>query len=411
MLTAVLILNLAVAGTAVSAPLSGEGPARSADAELARMGREIPGFGGLFYDAQGRPNVYLLDPDGAGGAALKSLGPEVQVRRGDYEFERLLGWRQELRSLLALPGVVFLDVDEARNRVVVGLDSTFRSKGLDRDRLEERLSAASIPRQAVVLAETGPIAPLTGLEEKRARPAPTSGLQSKIRPVPGGIQIAFSVFACTLGFNAYRGNVFGFVTNTHCTNVRGEVDGTRYYQERPTSGAIATEIADPPYFTDPPCPPGRRCRFSDSAFAKYDNPRLGSLGKIAKPVSGEPSAGTLVLNPATSRFTVKGRAGARFAGDVVYKVGRTTGWTYGPVDRTCVDVAVAGTDVILFCQSLVTAGVGGGDSGSPVFTWSGLTDVNLVGILWGGGTSGGQTVFAFSPLEAIEEELGPLRLN
>src|SRR6185295_7218467 len=215
---------LALAQPARSLPVSGESPARSADRELARMGREIPGFGGLFYDGQGRPNVYLLDPRGT-GAALKSLGQEVVVRQGEYEFARLLAWRYELRPLLALPGVVYLDVDEARNRVVLGLDADSRSKSLDRDRLERELLFTRVPRQAVLLEEAAPVVPLVNL-------------RSKFRPAAGGIQILFPVAPplygiCTLGFNAFLGKAFGFVINSHCTGVRGEVDGISYFQSLP----------------------------------------------------------------------------------------------------------------------------------------------------------------------------------
>ena len=269
-MTAALVLHLALAASAAAASISGGfggGPARSTDQELVRMGREIPGFGGLYYDGQGRPNVYLLDPDGAGRSALKSLGAEVVVHRGDYELERLVDWRLDLRPVLSLPGVVFLDVDEARNRIVVGLDSASRSKSLDRGRLELRLLSTGVPRQAVLLEEAAPIEPMAGLRDK-------------LRPAPGGAQIVFSPFVCTLGFNAFRGRDFGFVINSHCTNVRGEVDGTRYSQNVPGSGTgIGAEIADPSYSTDPPCPAGKRCRLSDSAFAKYDNPRLGRPGQ------------------------------------------------------------------------------------------------------------------------------------
>jgi hypothetical protein len=52
----------------------------------------------------------------------------------------------------------------------------------------------------------------------------------------------------------------------------------------------------------------------------------------------------------------------------------------------------------------VSAGVGGGDSGSPVFM--GTNNVTLVGILWGGNSSG--TQFVFSPIANIEQELGSL---
>jgi hypothetical protein len=392
---AVVTLQLALAAAAF-----GEGAARSADEELARIGREVPGFGGLFYDEQGRPNVYLLDLDGPGAAALKSLGPEVLLRRGDYELDRLLSWKAELRPLLALPGVVLLDVDEARNRLVIGLDATSRSKGLDRDRLERQLLSVSVPRQAVELVETSPFEPWVGV-------------QSKLRPVPGGVQIVFSNFACTLGFNAYRGNVFGFVVNSHCTGVRGEIDGMRYSQSVPSSGQIGTEIADPGFSSDPPCPFARRCRFSDAAFARYDKPRTGVLGKIARPTFGETEQGSLTLNPAGARFTITGRVASPLAGDVVHKVGRTTGWTFGSVVRTCADINISNNDVTMFCQSVVRGGGGPGDSGSPVFyrTGGGIK-VKLAGILWGGGfDSVFGAIFSFSPLENIEQELGPLRVN
>lgn len=402
----VMAVHLGIgAWPAFPAAISGDGPRRSTDAELVRMGREIPGFGGLFYDEQGRPNVYLLEAKGAGAVALKRLGPEVRVRQGEYEFERLLAWRYELRPLLALPGVVFLDVDEARNRVVLALDATSRSKSLDRDRLERELLFTGVPRQAVLLEEAAPVEPLVNV-------------QSKLRPTPGGIQILFPsnpplYGVCTLGFNAVRAGVFGFVINSHCTGVRGGIDGMIYYQSLPPDGTIGTEIADPNYFTDPPCPPGRQCRVSDSAFAKYAKPRLGILGKIARPTFGDSENGSLTLSPGTARFTIAGRVGSPLTGEIVHKVGRTTGWTYGTVISTCVDTNITGTDYTQLCQARVRGGGGPGDSGSPVFYRVGAsTKIKLAGILWGGTfdpVSG--ATYVFSPLDNIEEELGPLKVN
>jgi hypothetical protein len=50
--------------------------------------------------------------------------------------------------------------------------------------------------------------------------------------------------------------------------------------------------------------------------------------------------------------------------------------------------------------------VGGGDSGSGVFTRKGGNRVTLIGILWGG--SGDNRTFVFSPLKSIQDELGPV---
>lgn len=395
-LIAVLSIPLMSGGVALSSPPAGEGPVRSVDDELLRIGRQIPGFGGLFYDEQGRPSVYLLEPEGGGAAAVKSLGTDVRVLRGDYEIERLLAWRHEIRPLLGLPGVAFLDTDEARNRVVVGVDS--RAKGTDLGRLERELLAAGVPREAVVFQEAAPFEDLVGLRDK-------------IRPVPGGSQIVFSNFACTLGFNAFRGNVFGFVVNSHCSNVRGESDGTRYSQSTPTSGGIGTEIVDPGFSTLPPCPAGRRCRMSDAAFARYDKASLGGQGKIARTLSGGTETGSLTLKNAGARFTITGRRSSPLQGETVHKVGRTTGWTFGTVTGTCVD-ANNSTDITLFCQSVVRAGSGSGDSGSPVFYVLPGNKARLVGILWGGRTDPNLgTLYAFSPLQNIETELGQLEVN
>ena len=394
--TLALVLSISLGGPA-DASDGDKGPAQSIDDELVRMGREIPGFGGLYYDEQGRPNVYLLDPSGAGGTALKALGAEVRVHRGDFEFERLLDWRQQLRPLLSLPGVVFLDVDEARNRIVIGVDSSPQGN-LNHDRLEHEILTTGVPRLAILLKETGHAEPLIGL-------------QDKLRPVPGGAQIVFSSFICTLGFNAFRGRDFGFVTNSHCTDVFGEVEGTRYSQNVPASGSIGTETADPGFSSDPPCPVGKRCRFSDSAFAKYDNPRLGGLGKIARPMSSGSEVGSTTLKDPSARFTLTGRTGSPLAGDVVQKVGRTTGWTYGSVVGTCVDINET-SDITLFCQSMVQIGGGPGDSGAPVFFRLPGNKARLVGILWGGAVDPDLGIVGiFSPLANIEADLGPLKVN
>lgn len=385
--TLALTLQLALAG-ALSAQA---GPY---DDELVRLGASIPGFGGLFYDEEGSPNVYLVDP-GRTGPVVKSLGAGVRIRQADYEFRELVGWRLELRALLGLPGVVFLDVDETRNRVVLGVDATSRNKALDRDRLERELLLRGVPREAVVVEETAPFAEVVGV-------------QDKFRPAPGGVQINFNNFVCTLGFNATRGKVAGFVTNSHCSSVRGTADGTRYYQSNTAGGAIGTELVDPVYITDSRCPAGRKCRFSDSAFVKYDKKSLGNFARLARPTG----PGSLTVRPAGARFVIKGKADGPAAGQAVNKVGRSTGWSAGPVTSTCVDVSSSVTEYTLFCQGLARANVAGGDSGSPVFVRTRKNDVTLVGLLWAGGADGaGNTVFAFSPLENVEMELGTLKVH
>lgn len=375
------------------------------DDELVEMGRAIPGFGGLFYDAEGYPNVYLTDPEAkVAVSSLKSLG-DVRVLRGDYEFERLVEWRKALRPTLGQPGVVYLDVDETRNRVVVGLDAT-RGKSLDRGALAKAVADRGVPAGAVVYLEVAPLREI-GLERVDAGKAkPSANVQNAIRPVPGGVQIYFTGHLCTLSFNAFLGSDFGFVTNSHCSEKRGEADGTLYSQSLPGDGPIASETADPEYLVGGDCPAGRKCRFSDSAFARYDASSTGSFKKIAKTTSKN---GSLTLKPANARFTLKAK-GSAFVGQSVNKVGRSSGWTAGTVAGTCVDVSSSATEYTLFCQHLVNATSEGGDSGSPVFSVVKGTNVKLLGILWAGGSGPDGPIFAFSPLESVEAELGALRL-
>jgi hypothetical protein len=98
-------------------------------------------------------------------------------------------------------------------------------------------------------------------------------------------------------------------------------------------------------------------------------------------------------------------------GTQVNKIGRTTGWTQGNVTNTCVTTNVSGSNITQLCQTFVqnpngAVVVGGGDSGSNVFRITDGNNVQLVGILWGGNSSG--TQFVFSPLQQVQRELGTL---
>jgi hypothetical protein len=117
--------------------------------------------------------------------------------------------------------------------------------------------------------------------------------------------------------------------------------------------------------------------------------------------------GSLTVNPAGTRFTVTGKQNFPSVNQTLVKIGRTTGWTQGPVTNTCVNINVSGTNITQLCQDLVTAGVSGGDSGSPVILRSGTSNAIWAGLLWGGG--GGS--FAMSAVENIQTELGTLTVN
>ncbi|MBI4545303.1 MAG: hypothetical protein HY703_08920 [Gemmatimonadetes bacterium] len=359
------------------------------------LARSIPGFGGLFLDDEGRPTVYLKDV-AQEGRARRVLGAfarvhgyapsDVRVLEADYDYLELDRWfKRSTPGVLVLPGTVFTDLDEAHNRLLIGVEEA----GLE-PVIEQVMARLRIPSDAFEISVVPPI-------------QFAATLRDRWRPTIGGIQIHFSRFLCTLGFNAFDGTERSFITNSHCTEKQGGVEGTDYFQ--PTSSVdptvIADEVEDPVYFTGGVCPRGKKCRYSDSSRALYRSGTDSKLGAIAQ-TSG-PNNGDLNV---TGEFSIGGK-GDVVVGTVVNKVGRTTGWTQGKVTNTCVNTSVLGTNIMQLCQHFVSAGVAGGDSGSPVFT--GTATVTLVGILWGG-TSDNST-FVFSPINQVEQELGTLTVN
>ena len=294
-------------------------------------------------------------------------------------------------AVLALSGTVFGDNDEVNHRLVFGVEN-------------ERV----IPAVRTVLSQFG--IPSSDYEIRVTAPIhQVATLRDRWRPTQAGIQIHFGRFLCSLGFNADAGTERSFITASHCTNSQGGVEGTQYYQPLSSVDAtvIATEVADPEYFTfmdNPICPRGKQCRYSDSSRELYSGSVASTRGAIAR-TRGANNNSLDVIGSFTVTSQDDAGTGAP-VGAVVNKVGRTTGWTQGPVTNTCVNTNVFGSPIHQLCQTFVAAGVGGGDSGSGVFTITRGTNVTLVGILWGG--SGDGRTFVFSPFNQIEQELGHL---
>ena len=318
----------------------------------------------------------------------------MQVRPGKFSWEELERWQASVSTeALGLPGAVFVDADEASNQVTVGVE---RGKG---SQVRAALARLGLPASAAVVRETDPVTFAVA-----PKPKGTS-LQSLVRPIHGGTQINFPGFLCTLGFSANDGSQRSFITNSHCTNVQGGVDNTPYWQPLQSTAPtqIATEVEDPNYSTNlPGCPGGRVCRRADASRALYSSTGAPTsavaFGKISK--TSRPGRNLTI----TGEFSITAE-GEAVQGQTVNKVGRTTGWSQGVVTSVCANTAVSGTNITQLCQDFVSASVGSGDSGSPVFAITSGTNVTLLGILWGGS---GSSSFVFSPLSNIEGELGAL---
>ena len=289
-------------------------------------------------------------------------------------------------AVMALGGTVFADNDEVAGKLVFGVENEHAIPGVER-----ALAALGASADDYAVEVTEPIRALTTLRDR-------------YRPTEAGIQIHFGNYLCSMGFNADHNGERSFITASHCTNTQGGTEGTQYYQPVSTTDAtvIATEVDDPRYFKGGVCPRGKKCRYSDSSRELYAASVGSNRGEIVKTTGANNNsltdAGTFTVTSqdvTTSSFQI---------GLVLNKVGRTTGWTQGPVSRTCVNTNVQGSQVHQLCQTFVDAGVAGGDSGSPVFRITGGDNVELVGILWGGGTG----YYVMSPLAQVVQELGAL---
>jgi hypothetical protein len=292
-------------------------------------------------------------------------------------------------EVLALPGTVFADFDELNGRLLFGVENAAAIRGV-----ETALGRLGLARSTYAVQVTQPV-------------VFAKTLQQEFDPTLGGIQINFPGFLCTMGFNVDHAGERSFITNSHCTTTQGGVEGTEYWQ--PLSSVnpevIATEVEDPTYFTrqqNSVCPAGKRCRYSDASRAAYKAGTASDQGLIATTTAA--NNGSLEV---AGTFTVTSQENSKtnFAvGTVVNKVGRTTGWSRGTVSNTCVHTNVSGSRITQLCQTFVSAGVGSGDSGSPVFIET-SNGVQLVGILWGGS---GSTTFVFSPLANVIREIGSI---
>jgi hypothetical protein len=406
------------------------------DAEFAHMAREVPGFGGMFYDESGTLQVYMTrrqlrsaevqDVKEKVGRSMQARGRgmpaahQIEIREGEHDFLQLATYNSRMLPVLTVPGVVFTDIDETQNRLRVGVEA-----GVSQADIQHALQMLDVPLDAVSIEVTEPITPMSTLRDLQ-------------EPLAGGLQLVFQRgagwFACTLGFNVTRGgpgqgraqgrNETFFATNSHCTVQRGAVAPTEYWHpwspplaHLGTVGSIVgVEVLDPPFFTDP-CFAGWVCRWSDAALVRHTqgtSAKLGAIYRTRSFTTGNVAATLELIDEGAPKFFfIQGESPSPMVGETLDKVGRTTGWTRGPVTQTCLNAGIAGVvATAMLCQDRVRAMVAGGDSGSPVFQQQGDSkDAILYGILWGGSVQAGQQTYVFSALENMRADLGNFRTH
>lgn len=183
-------------------------------------------------------------------------------------------------------------------------------------------------------------------------------------------------------------------------------DNGAIYQHVTTGGGqwVGNEIHDPNHFTCYPYTHG--CRYSDATMTFVTGSTSWNMGYIARTtnrVLGWGTDGSVVISTSNPRMEIVASVDYTMSGQVVEKIGRSSGWTYGEVDQTC--YLGVGTDgLVRICSYDARYYARGGDSGAPVFSWGGGNTVTLHGIHWG--SNEGRQRGVYSPLGGLRLDLG-----
>lgn len=344
--------------------------------EYEEIARQVPGYAAHWYDPQGNRVIRLTDLskqslavqviDGRGQPELAEGETRTGVTnfiQSTYDFATLRSFRNRVTyAVLRVDSVALVDLDEQRNRLFIGLAAE-RARAA----VEAELVKAGVPLSAAIIEVTG-------------APEQYQTLQNFFRPLRSGFQIQNPAGVnCTLGVPSV-GMGPAYITASHCTQVFWWNTGTGFFQNV-VAGAnfIGAETVDPAGWA---CG-ALTCRRSDAALIPVAAgvPAANQVARTAW--FGWHWAGGSINTAGIAPFNVVNPPLMWPAvGQIVDKVGRTTGWNRGVVTNTCVNVP-GPPGRLLMCQSLITNLSGPGDSGSPVFRQLPANTARITGLLWG----------------------------
>ena len=416
---ALLIAALGGASTAVA------GRVETLDDRFFRVATQAPGFAGAYYADSGaltiavkpgRKSLTSREASRSLSALTRVFGKgvlrpmpssrrsqprfgRVEYRLADYRFDDLYRWYARLRPVLKIRGVAYTDIDERRNRLVVGV-----SGGKPTAAIANYISASGIPFSSVLFEDS----------QELYYYYSGSIIGSEQRPALSGIELGTQAGGrCTIGFNVWFPDWWwsspGFVTAGHC-GTPGDLSADSF--EQPEGGdVIAAEHNNPGFWSGGDCPTDG-CRYSDSALVRYDNDvEFAGSASIIRTLNFNASVN---VDESNQTIDIAGESPWLLSGDEVHKVGVGRGWTIGTIGDTCVDRAAPGDASRTFlCQydanSLDTSPIACvGDSGAPVFFWHETIapQAALAGILFAGTEAQCSSTYVFSPMLGIREDLG-----
>lgn len=417
-------------------------PHERLDLEIARR---YPAYAGFYLEGR-QPRVRVTDL--AAGAEIaaevlrlfqerRGVGiPTPIVEEAEFTFLELAGWRDVIAAELfgrRETGIVSLDVEVRRNRVVVGV-----LPEADMEAARERVSSLGIPLEAVVFVEESYVVPDRGPVSLSRSVQTAEKLTQWWDTIVGGIQYEYknqsgSGKTCTLGpmvlknYNSADGTFEerGYLTVSHCSTVPYDTDVGTNWQNRDfySDNVIGTETLDPKRMTGPiqyevpndtvtrevNCQDYDGCRWSDAAYTTYDTAAVSRPHGMA--LVAEPDGkNTTEVNQSSMGFQVSGEVPNPVEGDSVHKVGKNSGWTSGEVKFACKDYIQSdldtGEDTVLLCQDWADYSREKGDSGAPVFLFDSPWSDDVITIVGVHNSKSGSGLGVFSAVANIEEDLG-----
>ncbi|MDE2872603.1 MAG: hypothetical protein OXQ94_13065 [Gemmatimonadota bacterium] len=387
------------------------------------LAQAIPGFAGFFF-APGTDRIVLSMTEAGAAhfqtaqeAVLATLATDVtssplgvmaafsefDERVVDYSFLELAQLRARLRPYLpSVPGVTSLEVDEESNRIRVGLTDFSAA-----DSVESLATALAVPIAMMSFYETPAVQVSAVLGAKSyTSSANGSTLRSRISVPDSSLRAGYQIQAvgggyCTLGFTAitFDGQPAA-VSNSHCSSTAFSLDNA--WSGQPTNSYhFGWEIVDPdkkwcfgltPPFKIGPIPipiplVPHPCRDADAALMRVDTAKAAiALGEIARTIDKsncDDCRMSLDIDEDNPTIQITSIQPYNVANEILHKIGRTTGWTFGAVEQTCVDWFSTG-GMVIKCSDVVDYSNDPGDSGSPVFEYDDdRGTAQLRGIHWG----------------------------
>jgi hypothetical protein len=412
-------------------PATGSRIRRPGEDMFVELTQDEPAIAGFYFDENKNAVAFVTDSSrfGSARAALARhlvahrlelpagyQNAPILVRKADYLFQQLSDWRDDAvdKILGVVPGVIFVDLDEARNRVTIGYDSHVASALSQARSLLVRLG---IPELAVNFSPRDLIQSLTGsappsLSDFRFRasarsfaPPPSFMSADTLRGIAdtlgGGIQIMSTQCnpcnPATLGLIAdSAGTARGILTVSHIGGTFLGLDYAKVWQPTASYNDVGTETDDP----------SSMYRNSDATFFHLNGSKPGKRGAVARTTDRHSgSAGAITIHSTNPWINLANAQTYIPSGLTVDKVGRTTGWTYGTINGT--DISTTDQGVYFYHQYTATTYAQGGDSGSPIFTYDGADGGSFYGIAWGWD---GSSVY-FSPYQQIVNDLGAMTVG